>query len=66
MYCSIISSAQPMSCPSEDGETLGGAPGAEEMREYLAEAGIIRHVGGYLALAGGGLPGQAKSACARP
>ena len=31
--------------PFRDGETLGGAPGAEEMREYLAEAGIIRHVG---------------------
>ena len=31
--------------PFRDGETLGGAPGAEEMREYLQEAQIIRHVG---------------------
>ena len=31
--------------PFRDGETLGGAPGAEEMREYLEEAEIVRHVG---------------------
>ena len=31
--------------PFRDGETLGGAPGAEEMCEYLQEAEIIRHVG---------------------
>ncbi len=31
--------------PFKDGETLGGAPGAEEMREYLEEAEIVRHVG---------------------
>ena len=31
--------------PFRDGETLGGAPGAEEMLEYLQEAEIVRHVG---------------------
>ena len=31
--------------PFRDGETLGNAPGAEEMCEYLEEAGIVRHVG---------------------
>ncbi|MBO4836568.1 MAG: DEAD/DEAH box helicase [Clostridia bacterium] len=31
--------------PFRDGESLGGAPGAEEMREYLEEAQIVRHVG---------------------
>ncbi len=31
--------------PFRDGETLGNAPGAEEMREYLSQADIIRHVG---------------------
>ena len=31
--------------PFKDGETLGNAPGAEEMREFLEEAGIVRHVG---------------------
>ena len=31
--------------PFKDGETLGGAPGAEEMREFLEESEIVRHVG---------------------
>ena len=31
--------------PFRDGETLGNAPGAEEMCEYLEEANIVRHVG---------------------
>lgn len=31
--------------PFKDGETLGTAPGAEEMLEYLDEAEIVRHVG---------------------
>jgi len=31
--------------PFRDGEALGNAPGAEEMCEYLEEAGIVRHVG---------------------
>lgn len=31
--------------PFRDGETLGNAPGAEEMCEYLEEASIVRHVG---------------------
>ena len=31
--------------PFRDGETLGGAPGAEEMREFLEDAEIVRHVG---------------------
>lgn len=31
--------------PFKDGETLGGAPGADEMREFLEESEIVRHVG---------------------
>ena len=31
--------------PFKDGETLDGAPGAEEMREFLEESEIVRHVG---------------------
>ena len=45
--------------PFKDGETLGNAPGAEEMCEFLEDAEIVRHVGDtYLALAGGGLSRQ--------
>ena len=31
--------------PFKDGETLGNAPGAEEMCEFLEDAEIVRHVG---------------------
>ncbi len=31
--------------PFRDGETLGNAPGSDEMLEYLEDAAILRHVG---------------------